>query len=884
MYHHQTINEVEKELKTNVEQGLSDQEVQARTNLKIKNELVEQKKKNVIKLFISQLTDPLIYILGIAFVISILLKEYVDAFIILIVVLLNAFIGTIEEFKAEKALAALKKMTSPHCLVKRNQQIMEILAKDLVVGDLVILETGRIVPADLRITRSVNLKIDESSLTGESIPVEKNAKMICNLDTSMGDRKNMAYMSTNVTYGHGEGIVTHIGMNTQIGSIAKMLNEQQEHLTPLQKKLAELGKILGIISITICFLLLIVALIQGRNVIEMLITSISLAVAAIPEGLPAVVTIVLSLGVQKMVKVNTIVRKIHSVETLGAVNIICSDKTGTLTQNKMTVVQAYMNHQIFTQQQFNATLNPLAMGMALCNDAKIENQKEIGDPTEIALLSFAKERIKESSLMEYQRINEIPFDSERKMMSTLHKKDFTTIMFTKGALDQIIQRCDRILIHQKVVLLSKNDKDKILNIADEMAENALRVLALAYKETTILDENHLIFIGLVGMIDPPRKEAIASIKRLKKAGIQTMMITGDHKNTAFAIAKQLNIADTKQQCISGNDLDLFSDEQLQKEIQNYRVFARVSPSHKVRIVQALKKQGNIVAMTGDGVNDAPSLKVADIGISMGITGTDVAKSASDMILSDDNFSSIEKAVQEGRGIYTNIKKSLLFLLSSNIGEILTMFLGVLLNLPIPLLAIHILWVNLLTDSLPALALGQDDNGQELMEEKPRNAKESLFAKGGMKILIVYGLLIGFISLAAYLIVPVYFCIQNGYHITYATLLKILENPMIVKKAQTYAFCTLALSQLYHSIGMKNMFRTAFDQRLFKNKLLIVSFLLGYGIQIMVTEIPFFNVIFKTTHLQFYDWLMITLFSMMPLVVHEMIAFVNKLRKDHSKTS
>ena len=878
MYHSKTITEIEKELDTNLVAGLDENKVINRTIKNNKNELIVRKKDNAFKIFIRQLTDPLIYILGIAFVISLLLKEYIDAIIILIVVLINAIIGTFEELKAEKALEALKKMTSPHCLVKRNNKIIEIPVKDLVIGDLVILETGRTVPADLRLTKAINLKIDESSLTGESIPVVKNSDVILNKDTPIADRVNVCYMSSNVVYGHGEGIVISIGMNTQIGTIAKMLNEQEKELTPLQKKLAGLGKFLGILSISICLLLLMVALLQKRNVIEMLITSISLAVAAIPEGLVAIVTIVLSLGVSKMVKVNTIVRKLHSVETLGSVNVICSDKTGTLTQNKMKVVEAYMNHKNYEINKFDKQLETLALGLALCNDAKIENDKEIGDPTETALLSFYKNIDSIDKLDKYKRIDEIPFDSDRKMMSTLHQKDFSSIMFCKGALDKVILKCNSILINNKVIPLSNNHKQEIIKAADYMADNALRVLALAYKETNKLDENNLIFIGMVGMIDPPRNEAILSIKRLKKAGISTIMITGDHKKTAMAIAKQLDIASNENQCLSGNELDLLSDKQLKENIYKYKVFARVSPLHKVRIVKALKENGNIVAMTGDGVNDAPSLKAADVGISMGITGTDVAKNASDIILSDDNFSSIEKAIEEGRGIYTNIKKSLLFLLSSNIGEILTMFLGVLLNLPIPLLAIHILWVNLLTDSLPALALGQDDNGKQLMDEKPRDVKESLFAHGGLKILIGYGLLIGIVSLSAYLIVPISYCLSNGISVSYHSILNVLKISTVLKRAQTYAFCTLALSQLYHSIGMKNMVRSAFDNRLFKNKLLIVSFLLGYFIQILVTELPFLNEIFKTTHLHLMDWIIISLFSMMPLLVHEIIAL---FKKNHS---
>ena len=879
MYYHDSIKEVEKKFNTNLECGLNTAQVQQKTHPTFKNQLEEKKRKSWFLVFLSQLTDPLIYILGVAFIISLLLKEVVDAFIILSVVILNAIIGSVEECKAEKALEELKKMSAPHCLVKRNQKVIEIPAKDLVMGDLVLLETGRTIPADLRLTKTMNLKIDESSLTGESVPVEKDANLCLKPNTALGDQKNMAFMSTNVAYGKGEGIVTHIGMNTQIGKIAKMLSDEKDTLTPLQKKLGELGKVLGMIAISICFLLLIVALIQKRNVIEMLITSISLAVAAIPEGLPAVVTIVLSMGVQKMVKVNTIVRKLHSVETLGAVNIICSDKTGTLTQNKMTVIQAYQNQKQYPDLN-TQELSFLALGMSLCNDAFYEKNQYLGDPTEIALLVMAKNLKIDKDEMDkiYPRMQELPFDSRRKMMSTLHQMKGQTIQFCKGALDQLILRCSHQKVRDIILPLNEKEKKEILMQGEKMARQSMRVLALAYKPTSQIEEKNLIFVGMVGMIDPPRKEAIQAIQDLKEAGIETIMITGDHKNTAFAIAKELDIVQNETECISGAELDKLNEKELARQIQQYRVFSRVTPEHKVKIVKALKENENIVAMTGDGVNDAPSLKAADIGIAMGISGTDVAKGAADMVLSDDNFASIEKAVKEGRGIYANIKKSLLFLLSSNIGEILTMFLGVLLNLPIPLLAIHILWVNLLTDSFPALALGQDDNGDTLMHQKPRNAKESLFAHGGMKILILYGLIIGLVSLSAYMIVPIYHLMQQHIPITYVNILQILKDPLILKKAQTYAFCTLALSQLFHSIGMKNMENSAFDKRLFQNKLLILSFLLGYLIQILVTEVPFLSQAFKTTHLAFSDWIIITFFSMIPLVVHELLAWIKKIKR------
>ena len=872
MFYNQDINEVSKQLKVNIDTGLSLKNITSKN----KNVLLEEKQKSFFAIFFSQLKDPLIYILGVAFLISFLLKEYIDALIILTVVLLNALIGAFQERKAEKALESLKKMTTPSCIVKRDNKLQEIKAEDLVVGDIVILDTGRTIPADLRLISSSNLKIDESSLTGESIPTKKDANVVLDNNTQLGDRINMAYMSCNVSYGKGIGIVVATGMDTQIGRIAKMINDENDNLTPLQKKLGELGKILGMIALSICFLLLLLAIIQGRNIIQMLITSISLAVAAIPEGLPAVVTIVLALGVQKMVKVNTIVRKLHSVETLGSVNVICSDKTGTLTQNKMTVMRCYTNNKKYGLFDKNIDeLKMLALGMSLCNDAFETNEQINGDPTEVALIYFAKKLgIHKSEIdKKYKRINELPFDSNRKMMSTVNCVDNKNICFTKGALDRIINKSKYILVNNKIEILNEFTKQQILNSADKMAKNAMRILALGCKYSSTIEESDLIFVGFVAMIDPPRSEAKEAIQSLKKANIKTIMITGDHKTTAFAIAKDLKIADNESQCISGEQLDAITDQDFINKVNNYTVFSRVSPAHKVKIVKALKENNNIVAMTGDGVNDAPSLKAADIGIAMGISGTDVAKSASDMILSDDNFASIEKAVKEGRGIYANIKKSLLFLLSSNIGEILVMFLGILLNLPIPLLAIHILWVNLLTDSFPALALGQDDNGDTLMNEKPRSVKESIFANGGLKILVIYGLTIGLASLLAYLIVPIMELLASNMQITIGTIKTLLNDPVILKKAQTYSFCTLAVSQLFHSIGMKNINKSIFDKRLFNNKLLIFSFVVGFILQILVTELPFLNSAFNTTHLMVKDWIIISMFSMTPLVIHEVRALI-----------
>lgn len=861
---HKTIQQVQEELKCDIHNGLSEEEVKKRQKQYGKNKLHEAKKKNFLKVFFNQLKDPLIYILIAAFVVSLLLKEITDAFIIIFVVIVNAILGAYEELKAEKALEALKKLSSPEALVRRNGNLCKISSEDVTIGDILILQTGANVCADVRLIQTENLQIDESSLTGESLPVHKDKNALFQENTPIADCKNMAYMSTNVSYGHGEGIVCKIGMQTQIGKIAKLLKEEEKEITPLQKKLAELSKLLGIITLAICMFIFIIALVQKRNTMEMLITAISLAVAAIPEGLPAIVTIVLAMGVSKMVKANTIVRKLHSVETLGAVDVVCSDKTGTLTMNKMKVVQSYIansNSQLFY------------LCMSLCNDAILKEAEAIGDPTEIALKEYAWENQYRLVEEKYPRIQEIPFESERKMMSTCHHYQNKKIVFTKGALDQVIKKCKYILKNNQEKILTKEDIHFIFQQAHFMSQDALRVLAFAYKYGDLSEEN-LVFLGIVGMIDPPRKEAIAAVQSFKNASIETVMITGDHKDTAFAIAKQLDIAQDVSQCISGEELDKLSVEQLKTDINKYRVFARVSPENKVSIVKALKSNGKIVAMTGDGVNDAPSLKAADIGIAMGKNGTDVAKQAADMVLSDDNFASIEKAIREGRGIYQNIKKSLFFLLSSNIGEVMTMFLAILLNLPIPLLAIHILWINLLTDSFPALALGQDENDEEIMKEKPRQKDESLFAHGGYKKILGYGFLIGFLSLSAFMIVVLQYMLKENIAFQYKTILYLLDtNESLLTKARTYAFVTLAISQLFHSIGMKNLNKNSINKKLFHNKLLILSFVVGILIQVAVTEVPFLTQFFKTTHLHFSDWIIILTLSMIPLVVHEVLHLI-----------
>lgn len=879
MFEARSIQETCRELQSDGERGLTGQEAVRRYSIHGKNALQEKRKRTVIESFFSQLNDPLIYVLLAAAAISVFLKETSDAIIIGVVVLLNAVVGMIQEGKAQRALESLKKLVSPKAFVIREGTLQEVEASTLVVGDLVRLEAGCQVPADLRLVESMNLKAEESALTGESLPTDKSAAFIGQEGMPLGDRRNIVYMSTIITAGRGAGLVIATGMDTEIGKIAALINEGKEEPTPLQKRLGDLGKVLSILSLLLCAALFGIALLQHRNIFEMLLTAISLAVAAVPEGLPAVVTICLALSVTRMVKVHTIVRKLPSVETLGAVSIVCSDKTGTLTQNRMTVERCYAGQRMLSAQEMSdQEQGALLEGMTLCNDAVLE--ENIGDPTELALLElslrYGKDRTQLEKLMPRRR--ELPFDSDRKMMSTFHYKGSTGITYTKGAPDMILKRCTHVLIHGQRVPLQPGHSRQIGRAMEQMAEDALRTLAIAMRMgDQEPKEQGLTFLGMVGMRDPARPEAAGAVETFRQAGVETVMITGDHVDTAYAIGRQLGIAQSREQCMTGQELARISEEELAERLARVRVFARVAPEQKVRIVTGFQQAGHIVAMTGDGVNDAPSLKKADIGIAMGCTGTDVAKQAADMILTDDNFATIEKAIEEGRGVYENIRKSVIFLLSSNLGEIATMFLAVICGLASPLRSSHILWINLITDSLPALALGIDHNdGRALMQHPPRKPQESLFARGGLACTCFYGLLIAAISLTAFFLIPLQVLQVQHLPFTLENLKVLLGKEGILRRSQTYAFTVLGMSQLFHAVGMRDMGRSIFRMNHLENKLMLLACVLGFLLQFAVTEIPVLIHAFGTTHLEWQEWGILALLAAFPLLAHEVMILVGKI--------
>lgn len=895
MYEMKTAAETVRLLQTDKEKGLDRREALERKNKQGANRLKEQEGKSIGQMILGQLNDPLILILVVAMAISILLGEVGDAIIIVTVVVLNAAIGVIQEGKAGKAVEALKKISSPQAMVVREGRTMKVAAEDLVTGDVVILEAGNMVPADMRLFETIGMQVEESTLTGESAPVEKNADYV---EMVQGDNscENMAYMSTYVTKGRGKGIVTATGMDTRIGHIADMLHATKEKLTPLQIKLGELGKVLSILAVGICALLFIIAVLQKRNIGEMLLTSVSLTVAAVPEGLPAIVTIVLALSVSRMVRAKTIVRKLSSVETLGAVDIVCSDKTGTLTQNRMTVRECYVDGRMIEQEKFAKTftkellrgeiqtessLPHFLLGCVLCNDGESSSEGDFGDPTEMALVHMAENCGIEIALVRnrFRRKEEKGFDSERKMMTTCHMMGSANvrnplISYSKGAAEKVLEHCNTLYQNGRQRNMSAGERAELNAVLEHLMGEGRRVLAIAMNPDGKMQEKDMVFLGFVSMQDPVRPEAVEAVEEFKKAGVATAMITGDHQNTAFSIAKELHIASSQKECVSGRELDLMDEKTFLKRLPELRVFARVTPEHKVRIVEGFKKLGKTVAMTGDGVNDAPSLQAADIGIAMGKNGTDVARNAADFVLMDDNFATIHLAIREGRGIYENIRKSVLFLLSSNLGEIMTMLVTIIAGFPSPLKASFILWINLITDSLPALALGVDDNETDLlMKEPPRRKEDSLFAKGGLLCVICYGLVIGGVSLAAFLKVPYDKLVAEGLPISLHNVIQAYQISAVLTKAQTHAFMVLGMSQLFHAIGMRDVNRSIFKMNHRKNPYMLLAVGIGLLLQIAVTEIEPLIHLFGTIKLDWMEWMQLLALSLTPMIVHELLVAV-----------
>ena len=909
------ISQVEKELQTNIKEGLTEEQVKANYEKYGMNELKQKKKKSLFVKFLEQFKDFMIIVLIIAAIVSGAVgiaegEGITDTIIILIVVVLNAIIGVVQESKAEKSLEALQKLSAHASKVVRNGKVAVVQSRELVPGDVVVLDTGDYVPADLRIVESANLKSQEASLTGESVPVDKNTETIDDEKVSLGDRTNMLFSSSLITYGRGKGIVVETGMNTEVGKIAKIISDTEGTETPLQTKLNKLGKTLGIAALAICIVIFIIGIAYGKDVIDMFMTAVSLAVAAIPEGLAAVSTIVLAIGVQRMVKKNAIIKKLPAVETLGSATVICSDKTGTLTQNKMTVQKVFVNNEVVEAKDIKDISNELDRLMqvcTLCNDTKIGAENQLtGDPTETALIDLGfKINFDVKEVLELKRVKEIPFDSDRKLMTTVNKVGEKYFVYTKGGIDELLARCNSYIVNGEIKTDLANYKAEIDKYNVEMAKDALRVLAMAYKEMDHEPtdeemkniENDLIFVGMVGMIDPPREEVKVAVEKCKTAGIKTVMITGDHKITAVAIAKALGILENEDEAITGSELEEMSDEDLTKNIRKYSVYARVSPEHKVRIVKAWQANGEIVAMTGDGVNDAPALKTADIGCAMGIVGTDVSKEAADVILTDDNFATIVSSVEEGRRIYDNILKAIQFLLSSNVGEIIVLFLAILItpwigntfNIDIGLievlLPIHILWINLVTDSLPALALAVDPAEDDVMKRKPKKQK-GIFTKG-MSFRVVYqGIMIGLLTLAAFIIgiatpeenLPTMVKIDGTlYGVEEVESLDealangaeyVEKQEVKVEIGQTMAFMVLAFSELVHVFNIRNNKKSVFKTHPFNNKMLLLAIGASAALMLIILLVPALRHIFSIPILPMGNLIETILLIIAPLVIVE----------------
>ncbi len=912
------VKDVEKELGTNLEKGLSSIKLTENKEKYGLNELKEKKKESLIKKFIAQFKDFSIIVLIIAAIVSGVVgvaqgEGFTDTIIILIVVLLNAVIGVAQESKAEKSLEALKKLSEHAAKVIRDGKEQIIPARELVPGDIVIIETGDYVSADLRIVEAVNLKAQESSLTGESVPVEKEIMAIEGTEIGIGDRVNMLFSSSLITYGRGKAVVVETGMNTEVGKIAGMLNNTEKQETPLQTRLNSLGKTLGIAALVICAVIFVIGLLQGKSVVGMFMTAVSLAVAVIPEGLVAVSTIVLAIGVQKMVKKHAIVKKLPAVETLGSSTVICSDKTGTLTQNKMTVEKIFCNDTTVDLEKVDATddFNKLVYNCMLCNDSRIlENGEITGDPTETALIDMAlKQDYEQSIYRENKRVEEIPFDSERKLMTTVNENNGKYTIYTKGGVDELLKICNSYLFKGEVKTNIDEYANWIRENNEDMAKDALRVLAFAYKEIdhkpskeemkTI--ESGLTFIGMVGMIDPPREEAKKAVEKCKHAGIKTIMITGDHKITAVAIAKKLGILENENEALTGLELDKISDEQLTKDIRKYSVYARVSPEHKVRIVKAWQANGEVVAMTGDGVNDSPALKTSDIGCAMGKVGTEVAKEAADVILTDDNFATIVSAVEEGRRIYDNILKVIQFLISCNVGEVIVLLLATLFAPAIAswfgisdvtmiqvLLPIHILWINLVTDTFPALALAFDPANKDVMNRKPIKKDEGIFTKGRTFRIIYQGVMIGLLTLIAFLIglatpddkLPTMISYEN--QVISAEEIDNLDEVLAnggeyiskeeikIEIGQTMVFIVLAFSELVHVFNIRDNKNSIFKTGILGNPILIWAVLFSAFLMVIILTVPALRHVFSIPILPLGNMIEVMALVLAPIAIVELL--------------
>ena len=866
-FYNQSVEEVAQGLETDPSSGLKPEEIQKRIEKYGKNTLVQKKNRSFLAMFISQFKSFMIILLIIAAVISGVMgiktgEGLLDTYIIMGILLLNAFIGAYQEMKAQKSLESLKKMAAPMAKVVRGGEPMVVNVEDVVPGDVVELEVGDIVPADIRITESYSMSVQESSMTGESVPVEKSPETLESEDIPLGDRINMAFSSGVVTFGHGKGIVVGTGMNTEIGKIADMLDKDSDTQTPMQVRLEKLGKVIGTAAVLICVVIFVIGILYGRPLISMLMVAVSLAVGAIPEGLPAISTIILSMGVRRMVKHNAIIRKLPSVETLGCTTVICSDKTGTLTKNQMTVVE---------EHAASGKLDRLVTISVLCCDAKEVKNSEggitrVGDPTEIALIDLgAKNGVVKSELdAACPREGEVAFDSSRKRMSTINRmQDGTLQINTKGGLDEVLSVCTKIETAEGVRPITADDIASLQTLNQRMADSALRVLAMAYRPTDKVSsemeevERDLIFVGITGMIDPEREEVIGAIQECRDAGIRTVMITGDHKATALAIASKIGIYRDGDKAITGTELDKLSEEEFDANVEKYSVYARIAPEQKVKIVTAWQKKGQIVAMTGDGVNDAPALKQADIGVSMGITGTEVAKDASDMILSDDNFVTIVSAVSEGRRIYDNILKTILFLLSTNLGEVLLLFVTSILNMGIPLLPIHILWINLVSETFPALALSLDPAARDIMKKSPRGAGKQFMDKGMIWRISYQGVMMGAITLAAFLIGK-----KMG--------AELFVGDVAAAEAlgQTMAFASLIAAKLVHAGNLHSNTESRFKFNPLQNKPLIFALFMSLAFSAAVLLIPAFAKAFGFAHLGCGQWLTILGLALVPLVVVE----------------